>query len=76
MNIKRTITSFLFIVMLGFPLLNFAQEVVVKPQSRIVEDGGTGQFKAIMLSESTLSTHTVFRPNDLKSLLNVHLHQK
>ncbi|NQU85873.1 MAG: alpha/beta hydrolase [Mariniphaga sp.] len=33
--------------------------------SRIVEDGGTGKFSAIMLSETSLPTHTVFRPNDL-----------
>ena len=36
------------------------------PQSyRTVEDGGTGQYKAIMLAESSLPTHTVFRPKDL-----------
>jgi len=28
-----------------------------KPVSRIVEDGGTGPFSAIMLTESTLQTH-------------------
>ena len=33
--------------------------------SRVVEDGGTGPFKAIMTSESSLPTHTVFRPSDL-----------
>lgn len=36
-----------------------------KPTSRVVEDGGTGPFKAVMLSESSLPTHTVFRPSDL-----------
>ncbi len=30
-----------------------------------VEDGGTGAFKAIMYTDSSLSTHTIFRPNDL-----------
>jgi hypothetical protein len=67
MNIKRKVTSFLFVAMLGFPLLNFAQEAVVKPQSRVVEDGGTGSYKAIMLRDSTLLTHTVFRPSDLST---------
>src|SRR5690606_27031645 len=28
-------------------------------------DGGTGPFPALMVSESTLPTHTVFRPRDL-----------
>ncbi len=37
-----------------------------KPTQRTVEDGGTGQWPAIMLSESSLPTHTVFRPADLK----------
>lgn len=34
--------------------------------SRTVEDGGTGPYKALMASDSTLATHTVFRPNDLR----------
>ncbi|HMB91446.1 MAG TPA: hypothetical protein VKP65_11400 [Rhodothermales bacterium] len=30
-----------------------------------MEDGGTGPYEALMVSESTLPTHTVFRPKDL-----------
>ena len=33
--------------------------------SRIVEDGGTGPYKAIMMEESSLTTHTIFRPQDI-----------
>lgn len=33
--------------------------------SRIVEEGGTGPYKAIMMEEPTLTTHTIFRPQDL-----------
>ena len=33
--------------------------------SRTVEDGGTGPYKALMISEASLATHTVFRPADL-----------
>jgi predicted alpha/beta-hydrolase family hydrolase len=33
--------------------------------SRTIEDGGTGRHKAIMASDSSLPTHTVFRPEDL-----------
>lgn len=36
--------------------------------SRVVEDGGTGRYKAVMASDSTLATHTVFRPRDLGAL--------
>jgi len=34
-------------------------------KSRILEDGGTGAFKAIMKEESGLKEHTVFVPQDL-----------
>jgi hypothetical protein len=33
--------------------------------SRVVEDGGTGDYSAIMYTDSTLLTHTIFRPNNL-----------
>jgi Dipeptidyl aminopeptidases/acylaminoacyl-peptidases len=36
--------------------------------TRTVEDGGTGTFKAVMYTDSSLSTHTIFRPNNLSSL--------
>lgn len=52
--------------------LNYANAQVTassseKPTSRTIEDGGTGPFKALMISETTLPTHTVFRPKDLGS---------
>ena len=37
------------------------------PKSRIVEDGGTGPFKAVMKEEASLSEHTVFVPQDLSA---------
>jgi hypothetical protein len=39
----------------------FAQEAT----SRIVEDGGTGKYSAVMMTEPSLPTHTVFRPKNL-----------
>lgn len=35
------------------------------PASRVVEDGGTGAYSAIMYTDGTLLTHTIFRPKDL-----------
>jgi predicted alpha/beta-hydrolase family hydrolase len=32
---------------------------------RVVEDGGTGNYSAIMYTDSSLSTHTISRPKDL-----------
>lgn len=34
---------------------------------RIVEDGGTGGYPAVMVSDRTLRTHTILRPQDLSS---------
>lgn len=34
---------------------------------RIVEDGGTGQYSAVMMTEASLPTHTVFRPQDISA---------
>ncbi len=42
-----------------------------KPQSVIVEDGGTGPYKAVMKVEPTLKAHTVFVPQNLKAF-NAH----
>lgn len=33
--------------------------------SRTIEDGGTGPHPALMVSDRTLPTHTIFRPRDL-----------
>ena len=41
-----------------------------KPTSRVIEDGGTGPYKAIALQEASLATHTVFRPQDLSPFGN------
>lgn len=51
----------LCLVNLQDPLFAQATETT----SRVVEDGGTGPYKALMLSESSLPTHTVFRPENL-----------
>ena len=36
--------------------------------TRTVEDGGSGKHKAIMASDESLATHTIFRPKDLAAL--------
>ena len=38
---------------------------VLAQNSRIVEEGGTGPYKAIMMEAPTLTTHTIFQPQDL-----------
>jgi hypothetical protein len=48
----------------------FANQITAQESaSRIVEDGGTGEYKAIMISEPSLATHTVFRPQDLSAFV-------
>lgn len=38
---------------------------IQKTTHKIVEEGGMGPFKAIVLSEATLPEHTIYRPQDL-----------
>ena len=38
-----------------------------KPTSRVVEEGGTGSYKAVMKEEPTLEAHTIFVPQDLSA---------
>lgn len=44
------------------------QAASTETASRTIEDGGTGPFPALMVSDHTLATHTVFRPKDLGAL--------
>ena len=46
-------------------VMTFAFMPAQAQNSRIVEEGGTGPYKAIMMEEASLTTHTIFRPQDL-----------
>lgn len=35
-------------------------------KTETIDDGGTGKYKAVMTSDATLATHTIFKPADLK----------
>jgi hypothetical protein len=65
----RKTCTFLALVLAGTSFLNSlsAQVTTSLPTSRTVEDGGTGTYKALMLTETSLTTHTVFRPKDLSA---------
>lgn len=45
------------------------QESASSPNTniRVVEDGGTGDYSAIMYTDNSLPTHTIFRPEDLNA---------
>ncbi|WP_202928013.1 poly(ethylene terephthalate) hydrolase family protein [Cyclobacterium salsum] len=61
--IKSQNRALLVSILLGyaFSIPSLAQESAF----RVVEDGGTGPFSAIMEKDPSLLTHTVFRPQDL-----------
>ncbi len=64
---KKTVI-WLVALFLGINITNslYAQESGnSKETQRVVEDGGTGEFNAIMYTDNSLSTHTIFRPQDL-----------
>jgi len=67
MTKKNLVVTFLPIFLLSAFNPGYApgQSTASQVASRVVEDGGTGPYSAIMLTESTLPTHTVFRPKDL-----------
>jgi hypothetical protein len=46
-------------------ILAITSPVFADDASRIIENGGTGKFPAIMMTESALPTHTVFRPQNI-----------
>lgn len=64
---KILAVAFLSIYLLSaFSISDSQGQVISTPvASRVVEDGGSGPYKALMLSETTLPTHTVFRPKEL-----------
>lgn len=64
MNNKAIIAVIVWLAVFGIQPSVYAQSAA-KNTSRIVEDGGTGPYSAVMLSDSSLATHTVFRPKDL-----------
>src|SRR5262245_55916580 len=69
-------SSFMIAAVGLMPFLAFAQNGAAdrtprpakETASRTVEDGGTGPCKALMASDESLPTHTVFRPKDLGAL--------
>lgn len=41
------------------------QNITKETTSSVIEDGGTGPYSAVMVSDSSLATHMIFRPGDL-----------
>jgi hypothetical protein len=52
---------------LGGPQAAGSSAVGTESGERTVEDGGTGPYKAIAVSNSSISTHTIYRPKDLSA---------
>ena len=44
---------------------NATPEVSLPTAQRVLENGGSGDFKAVMFEDSTLKAHTIFCPKDL-----------
>ena len=64
--------SLLGIFMAGTAALGGAQAgsssaVGTESGERTIEDGGTGPYKAIAVGNSSISTHTIYRPKDLSA---------
>ena len=61
---KKTLYICIAIIFASFSFANtaLAQESAEIKKTRVVEDGGTGAYKAIMYTDDSLPTHTVFGP--------------
>ena len=59
----RTAMTVVGLMTFSFISMSFTTE----EKSRIVEEGGTGPYKAIMKEEASLQAHTVFVPQDLSA---------
>lgn len=67
---RKYFVRFLVLVFIGIGFINAtsAQENTAKGSAiRVVEDGGTGSYSAIMYTDGSLDTHTIFRPQDLSA---------
>ena len=74
MNISRSYflyatAGLLIVTLCGCQALHApkVEPVSTETNSRTIEDGGTGPYPAVMASDSTLATHTIFRPQDLSA---------
>lgn len=69
MKAKRfLLTNVLVVMVLGFVCTSFTTD----EKSRVVEEGGTGPYKAVMKEEAALVAHTVFVPQNLSSFNKKH----
>ena len=74
---KRIKTFLLSLALTTSTLCTFSQSYGVEdinsqPKQLIVEDGGTGIYKAVMKQEPTLWAHTIFVPQDLSVFSDKH----
>ncbi len=58
----KSIKSIITLALAALCTCAFAQNYA---KSEVVEDGGTGPYKAIMVEEPSLEAHTILRPTDL-----------
>src|SRR5690606_19087345 len=59
------IKTIISLVCLTLFMIDVNHDVFAQQQTRTIEEGGTGKFKAIMMQDASLPTHTIFQPRDL-----------
>jgi len=67
---RKILVAVLFsFVLQGISENTLAQQQTTPPKDieTVVEDGGSGSYKAIMTVDNSLPTHTIFRPKNLNS---------
>ncbi|MEE3463560.1 MAG: hypothetical protein VZQ27_04600, partial [Candidatus Cryptobacteroides sp.] len=51
----------IFVLALAGAVSAYGQDI----KSLAFENGGTGEYKAVMVTDGSLTTHTIFKPQDL-----------
>lgn len=57
----KNISAFILLFLVSFINPCISETVA----SRVIENGGTGAHRAIMITDASLPTHTLFRPNNI-----------
>lgn len=61
-QLKKMWTMIVVLAIFSTAKTSFCQVINI----RTVEQGGTGRYSAVMITEASLPTHTIFRPKDMR----------
>jgi len=58
-------------ILVSLAMLAFTSAFSQTSKKQVVENGGTGPYKAEVIADESLPTHTIYRPQDMKAAVEV-----